>query len=77
MYSLASDGADVIDNCNIVTALSAQIQTSIVLICTVRKPSVQPVVLAKRWGITPEKGQKTIQATMQTGIWTVHQDDSE
>ena len=37
-YSLAYDAADVMDNDNLVTALLAQIQISIVLICTVRKP---------------------------------------
>ena len=62
-YSLASDAADVMDNDNLATALLAQIQISIVLIGTVRKPSVEPIVLAKRWGITPENAQKTIQAT--------------
>ena len=46
--SLAYDAADVIDNDNLATALSAQIQISIVLIGTVRKPSVKPIVLAKR-----------------------------
>ena len=70
-FSLAYDAADVIDNDNLATALSAQIQISIVLISMVRKPSVEPIVLAKRWGITPEKAQKTIQATMQRGIRTI------
>ena len=39
-YSLAYDAADVMDNDNLVTALSAQIQISIALIGMVRKPSV-------------------------------------
>ena len=64
-YSLVYDAADVMDNDNLATALEAQIQTSVVLIHTVRKPSIDPIVLAKRWGITPEKAQKTIQATTQ------------
>ena len=64
LYSLAYDAADVTDNDNLMTALSSHIQISVVLIGTVRKPSVEPIVLAKRWGITPEKAQKTIQATM-------------
>ena len=34
----------------------------------VRKPSVERIVLAKRWGITLEKAQKTIQATTQRRI---------
>ena len=66
-YSLASDAADVMDNDNLATALLAQIQISIVLIGTVRKPSVEPIVLVKKWGITPEKAQ-TIQVTIQRGI---------
>ena len=53
---------------NHATALSAQIQIIIVLIDTVRNLSVQLIVLAKRWGITPEKVLQTIQATMQRGI---------
>mgnify|MGYP006186246423 CR=1 FL=1 len=70
-YSLAYDAADVMDNDNLATALSVQIQISLVLIGMVRKPSVEPIVLAKRWGITPEKAQKTIQATTQRGIRTM------
>ena len=70
-YSLAYDAADVMDNDNLATALEAQIQISIVLIGAVRKPSIDPIVLAKRWHITPEKAQKTIHATAQRGIRTM------
>ena len=70
-YSLAYYDSDVMDNDNIATTLSALIQVSRVLICTVRKLSVEPVVLAKRWGITPEKAKKTIQAKKQRGIRTM------
>ena len=59
-YSLADDDTDVMDNHNPATALEAQIQISILLIGMVRKLSIDPIVLAKRWGITPEKAQKTI-----------------
>ena len=59
-YLLAYDAADVMDNDNLATALEAQIQISIVLIGMVRKPSIDLIVLAKRWGITPEKAQKTM-----------------
>ena len=38
---------------------------------SVRKQSVEPIVLAKRWGITPEKAQKAIQATAKRGIRTM------
>ena len=65
LYSLAYDAADVMDNNNVVTAMSAQIQISIGLIGMVRKPSVELIVLAKRWSITPQKAQKNTQATMQ------------
>ena len=71
LYSLAYDDADVMDNIDLTTTLSAQIQISIALIGMVRKPSVDPIVLAKRWGIAPEKAQKTIQVTMQKQIWTM------
>ena len=47
-YSLAYDAANVMDNDNLVTTLSAQIQISIVMISMVRKPSGEPIVLAKR-----------------------------
>ena len=70
-YSLAYDATDVMDNDNIATALSAQIQTSIALIGMVRKLSFEPIVSAKRWGITPEKASKTIQATTWRGIRTM------
>ena len=70
-YSLAYNAAYIMDNDNLATALSAQIQISIVLIGMGRKPSVEPIGLAKRWGITPEKAQKTIQATIQQGTWTM------
>ena len=39
----------------------------------VRKLSVEPIVLARRWDITPEKAHKTIQATMQREIQTMLQ----
>ena len=61
-YSLAY-AADVMDNDNLATALEAQIQISIALMGTVRKPSIDPIVLVKIWGITLEKAQKTIQVT--------------
>ena len=51
-YSLAYDATDVMDNDNLVTALSAQIQISIALICMTREPSVETIVLAKQLGIT-------------------------
>ena len=63
-YSLAYDATDVMDNDDLAAALSAQIQISIVLIGMVRKHSVELIVLDERWGITFEKAQKTIQATM-------------
>ena len=59
-YSLAYDATDVMDNDNQATEPEAQIQTSIALIGTVRKLSIDPIALAKRWGITLEKAQKTI-----------------
>ena len=70
-YSLAYDAADVMDNDNLATALESQIQISIALIGIVRKPSIEPIVLAKQWGITPEKAQNTIKATTQRGIRTM------
>ena len=70
-YSLACDAADVMDNDNLATALKSQIQISIALIGMVRKPSIESIVLAKQWGITPEKARKTIQATTQRGIRNV------
>ena len=64
-YSLAYTATDVMDNDNPLIALESQNQISIALIVIVRKPSIEPIVLAKRWGITTEKAQKTIQATTQ------------
>ena len=58
------------DNDNLASALKSQIQISIALIGTVKKPSIETLVLAKRLGITPEKAQKVIQATTQRGIRT-------
>ena len=43
------------DNDNLASALEAQIQISIALIGTIRKLSIDPIVLAKRWGITLKK----------------------
>ena len=70
-HSLACDATNVMDNDNLVTALEPQIQISIVLIGTVRKPSIDLIVLAKWWGSTPEKAQKIIQGTTQKGIKTM------
>ena len=54
-YSLSYDAFDITDDDNLATALVAQIQVSIVLVGIVRKPSVEPLVLAKLWGITLQK----------------------
>ena len=70
-YTMFYDATDVMDNNNHATALSAQIQVSIVVIGTVRKPSVVPKILANRWHITPENVHKTIQATMKRGNRTM------
>ena len=55
LYSLISDAIDVIDDGNVVTALLAQTQVNILLVGTIRKPSVKPIVLAKQWEITLNK----------------------
>ena len=44
-YRLAYDAIEVIDDDNLVTALSVQMQISIMLIGRVTQPSVEPVVL--------------------------------
>ena len=44
--SLAYDAIDVMDNDNVATALSTQIQISTALTGTVRKPSIEPIVLS-------------------------------
>ena len=48
----------VIDNDNRATALSFQILVSNILIDTVRKPSVEPIVLAKWWDNPAESTHK-------------------
>ena len=70
-YSLAYHAAEVMDNDNLATAVLAQIKISIALIGMVIKLLEKPIVLAKRWGITPEKAWKTIQAITQRGILTM------
>ena len=65
------DAADVMDNDNLATDLLAQIQISIALIGMVRKQSGESIILAKRWDITTEKAQKSIQATRHRGIRTM------
>ena len=45
-YSLAYDAPDVMDNDNLVITLESQIQIIISLIGMVRKPSIEPIVLA-------------------------------
>ena len=70
-YSLAYHATDVMDNDILATALESQIHISIALIGMVKKPLIDPIVLAKQWSITPDKSQKTIQATTQRGIRTM------
>ena len=69
------------DNYNLQTALSAQIQMSIVLIGTVRNLPVEPIVLAKRWGTTHEKARRLCKRQHRKGSGlcsTLHcQDDSK
>ena len=64
-YSLEYDSFYVMDGDNLMTALSTQIQVSIVLIGTDRKPSIEPIGMAKQWGITLQNAQETIQNTTQ------------
>ena len=66
--SLACDAPFVMDNDNLVTPLEAQ---SRMLIGMVRKSSIELIVFAKRWGITPDKVQKSTQATTLRGIGTM------
>ena len=47
---------------------STWIQVSIVLIDTVRKPSVEPIEMAKWWGIIIDKMKNTIQVTTQREV---------
>ena len=47
LHSMAHDAANVMDNDNVMTALSAQIQISIMLVSMVRKSLEVPIVLAK------------------------------
>ena len=49
LYSLAYDATDVMDDDNLATAFLAQIQINIVMIGTIRKPSVELIVLTKQY----------------------------
>ena len=71
LYPLAYDATDVLDNHNLEIALSAQIQITIAMIGMVRRPSVEPIFLAKIWNSTSEKVQKTIETTVQRRIRTM------
>ena len=71
LHSLVYDATVVMDNGNLGIALESQIQICIVLIGMIRTPSIEPIVSSKRWDITPEKAQKTIQDTLQRWIRTM------
>ena len=60
LYSLAYDATDVMDDNDLATALSAQIQDSAALIGMVRKPLVEPIVLTKQWGLSPDKDKSQL-----------------
>ena len=66
-YSLAYDAKNVMDNDNLTYALEALIQISIALVGTVRKPSTEAVVLAKAWGIIPEKPKRLSKPQLRKG----------
>ena len=68
---LGYDAFDDMDDDNLATALSALIQVSIMLSSMSRELPVEPIVLAKWWGITLQKGQKTIQTITQNRILTM------
>ena len=65
LYSLPYDANDVMNDDNHVTELSAQILVNVMLIGMIRKPSVEPIVMAKQWGIISEKAQKTVQVSQR------------
>ena len=67
LYSLTYDAVNVIDDEHFATALVSQIQISVIIVM-VRKPSMEPIVLAKQWGIILKKAQKTIQDSTEREI---------
>ena len=64
------DIIDVMDNDNFATALDVGMQVSIIKACRVKKHQ-QPTILAKRWGISYEKGRKINQVTAQWVVRTM------
>ena len=66
LYLLVYDAIDIMNDDNLATLLSTQIQVRIALISMVRKPSVEPIVLAELLPFS--KAQKIIQVTYQRGI---------
>ena len=67
-YSLAYDAADVMNNDNLASALSAQIQMSILLIGTVRTPSVEPIVLAYDGALPLRKLRRLNKPELRDGL---------
>ena len=71
-YSLAYEAIDATDDDNLMTALSAQIQISIVLIGMVRKLIVKLMILPKQWVTTLQRALKMLPATTNCEIRTMH-----
>ena len=57
LYSLAYNAVGVMDVDNIANVLTTQVQASIVVIGSVRKQSIKPIVFAKQWRITLQNAQ--------------------
>ena len=67
-YSLTHAAADVMDNDDLVTAMSAQIQIRVVLIGMVRKPSLEPKVLSKRRSLSLRKLRRLYRPQCREGL---------
>ena len=67
-YCLTYNAADIMENDKLATALSAQIQISIKLICTIRKQTLEPTVLAKRLGIATRKLRRLFKPQQKEGL---------
>ena len=72
--SYAYDAADVMDDDNFTTVLDSYVTTSplqAAKVSAMKVSRLDHLVLAKRWGISPQKTLNTIRQTTQHGVCTV------
>jgi hypothetical protein len=74
--SFQFDAADITDDQNLGTALESHVSvpmsvSQVGVFTSKSTKGIDPITFSKKWGISPEKAQRTVRTTTQRGVRTV------